>query len=267
MSYRSFRRPDHRDWSTTGKWLAWLDAQEIYIPVVPGQEHVCKTCWGPVRRRDDGERWWQCWNCRQSSFVQGVVPISYSWERGLESMIFYAKHSPDGRWLNIPLACLLHGFLLQHLACIEARFGSVDMITVVPSNAATRNGWDHMKDMIEAVTGWPRAEAWNLGLLSKAAAGSVREDGRVVTHDAYRISAGVDLRARRVLVIDDLWTSGSTLNSVAATIAAAGGRTVALPLGRQFRPETGEGADKEFQESLDFGDARVIEYCSVHTVD
>lgn len=266
MSYRTFQRPDDHDWSTTEQWLAWLDEQEVYVPVLPTQEYVCQTCWGPVRRRDDGERWWQCWNCWRSSFVQGVVPISYSWERGLESMIFWAKYSPQRRWLNIPLACLLHEFLFRHLDCIEARFGAVDLITVVSSNSATRQGWDHMKDMIGRVNTWPRPEAWTLDLLSKAAAGSVREDGRMVTHDAYQLSADVDLRDKRVLVIDDLWTSGSTLNSVAATIAAAGGQTVALPVGRQFRMETGEGADTEFQDSLEFGDASEIEYCPVHPI-
>ena len=48
----------------------------------------------------------------------------------------------------------------------------------------------------------------------------------------------ISLRGRRVLLIDDTYTSGSTLRSAGLAVIRAGGRPVAVTIGRQVRNDT-----------------------------
>jgi predicted amidophosphoribosyltransferase len=258
--YRAFAEPSRNGW--TGRdWIRWLLGQEVYAPVKPSQSEVCNTCWGPTPVGPDGTRYWNCFQCNRGSAVAGLVPVSYSWHRGLESMIFGAKNGQ--RWLNLPLVSLLYTALDRHLVCIENRFGRIDVITVLPSHTATRGGWDHMKYMHGLMTAWPQTN-WDLDLLIKVKPSNADVRRGTIDPALFQVQQTRDLRNRRVLLVDDTWTSGGSINSAAATILSAGGLPpVALTLGRQFRPNQ-LGEDTEFQESLRYGTLDDLDMCAVH---
>jgi predicted amidophosphoribosyltransferase len=46
------------------------------------------------------------------------------------------------------------------------------------------------------------------------------------TAGAFRVARPAAVRDRRVLVVDDVWTSGATARAVAAVLRAAGARSV-----------------------------------------
>jgi predicted amidophosphoribosyltransferase len=261
--YRTFAEPLSDGW-TTHDWVRWLMDQKVYLPVKPTQSGVCSTCWGPTPVGQDGTRYWKCYQCYSGSRVAGLVPVSYSYDQGLESMIYCAKNGQ--RWLNRALVSLLHEALHRHLTCIEARFGRIDLITMLPSHIEARGGWDHMKDLHSRLKSWPQSN-WDLDLLIKVKASDADDRRGTIDPALFQVQQTRDLRNRRVLLVDDTWTSGGTINSAAAAILSAGGLPpVVLTLGRQFRPNPPDG-DTEFQKSLQYGTLTDLDECAVHRTE
>lgn len=254
MSYRHFTRPVSTGWNT-GDWTRWAIEQGLLLDVrtdVP--EGVCAGCYGGTAKtfeateivrlpsglstiRSELRRWPTCYPCGHFDGLDGILPISYSLDDRLESAIYWAKNDAGYRWLNVPLASILNGFLRRHLSCVEERWGRVDVITVVPSHAGTRGGWDHMSHMISRVRDWPAAERWNLRLLDKMndSPASTRRQGAPVD-GLFRVAPDVgSVKGQRVLLIDDTYTTGASLRSAGKAIADAGGHPVAVTIGRQVR--------------------------------
>lgn len=231
MAYKRFARPASSEGWSCASWEQWVLEQELLINVWPDQPNVCGVCWGAVGISRSGTPFATCYNCSRQAYLAGLVPVSYSWEGGLEGMLARAKSSVDGRWLNLPLAAVLERFLDRHLLCIEKRFGPVDLITLLPSNPRSRNGWDHLRCMYESVTSWPGH--WDIGLLTKpdsVAACAAR--GTLTTR--FEMRRQISLRGKRVLLVDDTWTSGGTMLSAAkAVFDVTGIPAVAVTLGRQ----------------------------------
>lgn len=253
MSYRGFTKPISTNW-TTRDWLNWAMDERLLLDVrtdIP--EGVCASCYGGTERtyedntfvRDPSglmtlqtelRRWPRCFPCNNFDGLDGIVPISYSLHDRLESAIWLAKNNTAYRWLNVPLASILHTFLSRHLECVEDRWGPVDVITVVPSLRSARGGWDHLKDLVGRVPIWPGTGLWELDLLEKVGpsnADSRRDRPRA---DLFRVSPDKGaVEGQRVLLLDDTYTTGGTLRSAGLAVMAAGGHPVAVTIGRQIR--------------------------------
>jgi predicted amidophosphoribosyltransferase len=236
--YKIFAEPaNSADWSLAD-WEQWVDEQGMLINVWPNQPNVCTVCWGTTGVRYDGEHFATCFNCGRQDDLDGLVPVSYSWEGGLEGMLARAKNDPGYRWLNLPLAAVLALFLERHLRCIERQFGQIDIATLLPSNHNSRAGWDHLRHMHGLVTGWPGT--WDLDLLAKPDTAGARDNRGIVT-SRFEVARPGDLSGKRVLLVDDTWTSGGTMLSAAKTVAEATGvRAIAVTLGRQVYTKTSE---------------------------
>lgn len=234
MSFRPAEPADTTGW-TTAEWAAWLDETAAITSIRADDAVVCARCRRP--KRDDG--WPRCYACNQiySGTAAAVVPIAYAASGGLTSLIAQAKDEPDRWWVRVGLAALLFTFIRDHLPCLEAQAGGqFDVATVVPSHPSKRNGRDHMKDLIRSVTskdGTWSGIPWELDLLTKtspAAAAQHRQD-----IDANLFTATRDLKDERVLLVDDLYTSGSTTASACFGLTVARARKpVVVTLGRQL---------------------------------
>ena len=251
MSYQSFAKPPGP--FNADSLVEWMQARRLLLNITADvADQVCQVCSGSTGLADDGEHYPQCYQCLQaardtqsmddgpfSRFMSGdplagVVPISYSLEPLLESAIYHAKSTTTSRWLNSVLAATLHRFLARHWDCIEAEYGTLDVVTIIPSHPDTRDGWDHLRFLVERVDNskhmsWPHRERWNYDLLRKTA-----RDKTTRAVDADRFVVTADVTGQRVLLIDDTYTSGATIRSAANALRRAGARrSVALTLGRQ----------------------------------
>lgn len=238
--YRSFSRAPSwtrdgsRDPNNTDTWIAWLVEEGLIHDFLPHPAGTCRKCGSPVAERADGSYWPLCFHCReQADLVDYLVPISYSTDSGLESLI---KHYKDfgNSWTRAPLATLLWEGLDRHGDCVRTVAGPDALYTWVPADDQTRS-FDHIHDLLTAVEA-EDSFGWRNDVIERNR--SVPRPGpkrtqQLVNPDAYTVTC--DVRDRTVVLLDDLWTSGSSLSSSAAALKRAGARrVVGLVLGRQI---------------------------------
>lgn len=248
MSLRPDSPANSEGW-TTAEWTKWL-AEDVnaVCSILPDDAPICGRCRRPMKVDDDGSSWPRCWPCNNTyrDLTRVVAPISYSASGGLTGLVAQAKEEPDRWWVRFGLASLLYSFLTTHLECLE-RFahGSFDYATVVPSHPSRRGGRDHLKELVGTVSGgWPGVP-WQLDLLTKTRPSVADERRQTVDKDLFVADARVNLAGRRVLLVDDLYTSGSTSASAAHALVAAGSDPpVVVTIGRHLAP--GDDAAVEF---------------------
>lgn len=241
MAYRRIAPPSNvASLTTTDDWLRWADEEHLFPPVAPLVGDSCQLCRGAVGY-GSVSAYDRCQHCRNyGPTLSGVVPIAYSLQDGLESLLHqYKDFGIDYRWGRYPLGSILWEFMGRHLACIEQRFGEVDVATTVPSGNETRT-FSPLGEVIEAVDDWP--VDWALDLLAKAKPG---RPGRGESDPSfYALGRGRSVRGRVVLLVDDTWTSGSSLVSAGARLREERARSVVgLTIGRQLAPGWGSADD------------------------
>ncbi len=123
------------------------------------------------------------------------------------------------------LASLIERFFARHRDCIAP--DGLDMTVVVPSARGGRPSPHPLSAVIAATTSLP-------DLLEALAPGTAQVDHRHPSDLGYR--AKVDVEGSRVLLVDDVYTSGAHLQSAAAALFEAGAREVRpIVLGRFVR--------------------------------
>lgn len=250
MPYRNFVAPDFAKRAhATPEWIDWLaDLDGVLVPVAPQHPHACQLCLGSSGYLDGGPATWnRCSNCKgYAGAVDSFIPITYSLDAGLESMLHRYKDFQGYDWLGWALSSLLHEFLEAHSGCVEAEAGgTVDVATIVPSN--DQRAFNHLEQLVFGVVeNDPLAQLWNweTSFLSRAPATPRPARGHL-TPDAYVVAPFV-VEGSRVLLLDDTWTSGSSAASAAAALKRAGAvRVVVLALGRQLNLTTAYGSTRE----------------------
>jgi hypothetical protein len=256
VSYRDYAPPpfDNRP-HTTSDWLTWMEQQgDVLLPVAPPHDHSCAVCKGASRYIDDGpETWTRCLNCRGYGHAVDVfVPITYSIDAGLESMLHRYKDFDGYAWMRSPLGALLNDFVRHHGACLDHQTprGRLDVATTVPPGGS--RGSDHLHGLLSGVVAGDHVLnrwSWDFDLVRRAP--SVLLPGRgELNPDAYTVEPrGVE--GMSVLVLDDTWTSGRSAAGVALALKEAGATHVAvLTLGRQLNLRNAYGSTMEI-----YGDA------------
>ena len=240
MPYRDIPAPhDAATRRNTTAWIEWANDEDLFPSVTPIPEGACEVCFGAVGPLSQGGWWPTCLHCRgYRGILTGVVPVAYSLQDGLESLLHrYKDWEPHDqyRWMAFPLASVLRVFLQQHLVCIEQRYGAVGLATIVPGNEVAR-GFSPLRRVIERFNQWP--VTWEPDALEKVRSG--RPGRGVVEPSYYALAEGQNVQDMTVLVLDDTWTSGSTVASAAAVLRQAGAAAVvALTIGRQLHPGWG----------------------------
>jgi len=112
----------------------------------------------------------------------------------------------------------------------------LDIATIVPTGNHLR-GFDHLGLVILQIDNW--SVEWDLSIVSKAKGG--RPGRGVVDPSYYSISPSADVDGKTVLLMDDTWTSGSSMASAARALKDAGAKSVvAMPIGRQLNARFGD---------------------------
>ncbi|MCY1141567.1 phosphoribosyltransferase [Actinoplanes sp. Pm04-4] len=215
--------------TTTDQWSTWAIEQHVVRPVATSQS--CDLCFGAVGYRSDGIPFQRCNHC--DSYPRALdtyVPICSSLDDGLESLLHrYKDFGVQYRWMAAPLTSLLKDFLERHLPCLEARSGRLHVATIVPSGNDGR-AFDHLRDAIRLIDDWPIR--WTFDLIGKAKSG--RPERGVIDPTFYRAGQAAP-SGIGVLLVDDTWTSGSTLISAAMCLRGRGlPRIAGLTIGRQL---------------------------------
>lgn len=250
----------------TSEWADWLTSFGVIRSIRADEDGTCLRCRRPVGTRDDGQHWWHCWQCKSTyrGTAAAVVPISYSASGGLTSLIAQAKDEPDRWWVRMGLASLVSEFITQHQSCLEnVAGGSFHKATVVPSHPSKRAGRDHLKELVGSVDGGPGVGlTWDVDLLSKTRADGADSHRNVADPELFSVHHPVV--GQRILLLDDLYTSGGTTASAAAALIAHGATPpVILTIGRHLDDE--EAITRQFVASQNI-DARGWEpdTCPVH---
>lgn len=203
---------------------------DVFTPVPRSEPDLCTICRRP---RESDER--RCWSCRRTAGrvthpVELLVPIS-----------IYRSYSQLGRWLrrykdpdsSVPprlqadftarIAAAFGRFLSWHGDCIrEATAADWDVLVVVPS--LHRPGAHPLQTALGRLRPELPIEELLHGGLGTIGRNSPADDG-------YQTTRSVS--GRRVLLVDDTFTTGSHLQSAASTLTIAGAQVVAaIPIGR-----------------------------------
>jgi hypothetical protein len=205
----------------------------VFVPVPHiADEGVCDVCHGPTLQRDENDYWRTCWNCRSVTVAgtRTIVPIAlvHTSESQLYASLRDYKSSalPDAvrREHALLLAATLQRFFRRHRPHIEAAAGAAwNAIQVVPSTRA-REG----QHPLEAVIAMTRLRGELAHFLTST--------GEPIGHNepnAGAFAAGEQAAGRRVLLVDDTFTTGSRVQSAAAALTSAGATVAAaVPIGR-----------------------------------
>jgi predicted amidophosphoribosyltransferase len=200
----------------------------------PAGSGICSVCW-----RFASPSYPTCYECGRvvPPIADVVVPITYSIER--EQMHHSLRLYKDGATERIrdrftmELAAVLWRFLRDHERCIAARIRvrSFDMVTVVPSGTRAR---DEARDGLRRIVGElvrPTAERYERLLAPTDSAAPKHQ------YDPNRFVARRRLNGQDVLLVDDTWTKGPSVQSAALVLKNAGaGRVGVLVIGRHVDP-------------------------------
>jgi hypothetical protein len=188
------------------------------LAVRPPGPQVCLVCCGALEGLQG-----LCWSCRQIERGLGklhpVTPISITsrWS-ALYAALRQYKGKPNSIALRqqIRLAELVADFLDRHSACLAPR--GYDAVTVVPSQQVPSEG----HPLAATLRLVPFLEDKVVEALRP---GSATVERNVPDRGAYHCRDEL-VRDRRVLLVDDTYTTGAHLHSAAAVLAGAGARSV-----------------------------------------
>jgi predicted amidophosphoribosyltransferase len=156
----------------------------------------------------------------------------------LRRAIAALKYRGDRRWID-PLGRLLAGFLVGHGAC----FDDVDLILGTPPSSGRGRSLDHVQEILGAAARC-LGELWAIDLprpgVLPVVVKRVRTEPMMSMPSAFarRLWAAGELRAalavtdparvrrRRLLVVDDVFTDGSTMREMAGVLLGAGATSV-----------------------------------------
>jgi predicted amidophosphoribosyltransferase len=192
---------------------------------------VCATCFNFTAG------YTRCYACAHTpSVLDAVVPISYSVGREQlhHALASYKRLDGDvARRLGAILAAILWRFLVQHEACVAKAAGATqfDVVTTVPSGDRLRDDHHPLRHIVGDLVGPTRTRYQRV--LRRA---DTEVSARTFSQHKFEATQTIDHRS--VLLIDDTWTTGTSAQSAAATLKAAGADPIAaVVIGRHLNRE------------------------------
>jgi predicted amidophosphoribosyltransferase len=181
-------------------------------PIDP--QHACPRCGAPGGAA-------RCRECGGAAFSFGAARCACTLEPPLSRAIVVHKDGGERRLARV-LAAELAGTLGEWLEWPDAVAG----VPATPA-ALARRGFDHGRALAAALAdlaGRPHADLLACGA-RRDQRGLGREERAANVAAALRVREGVEVPSR-VLLVDDVLTTGATLDAAAGTLLAAGAREV-----------------------------------------
>lgn len=184
---------------------------------------MCATC----RRTTEGfERCLQCnrhFQAHGQELADEIVPISLAFKgKQLAHVLWHYKNSGSEavrRRFTDELLTVLANFLRRHADCL----GAFDVVTIVPSSQGRTSP---LVDVLGRRLGLTRGRFADVLTTSG-------ENTRLMRPERYEVTVGV--QGASVLLVDDTWTSGASLQSSAVALKRVGAtHVVALVIGRHL---------------------------------
>jgi predicted amidophosphoribosyltransferase len=154
-----------------------------------------------------------------------MVPISYSVaHEQLHHVLatYKRRHGPTPRRFTVELAAVLWRHLVRHEACLARAAGisNFDLVTTVPSSDPERDETQPLREIVGQLVLPSRGRYRHV----------LRRTGEAVathTFGEHKFETLTELSGRRVLLIDDTWTTGANAQSAASALKRAGAACVA----------------------------------------
>jgi predicted amidophosphoribosyltransferase len=186
-----------------------------------------------------------CYRCsRQWSYANEVLPISFSVHMGqLHAVLRQYKDSKHARArakLQRDLGALLWRFLRAHEACLARACGvpAFDLVTSVPSSSAERDR-DHPLPHVVGQICAPTRDRY-ARVLQRS---DKNVEARAVDPAKYRVTR--DVTGRRVLLVDDTWTTGANVQSAAGALEKSDTAVVGVVvIGRHIHEDYADNAER-----------------------
>ncbi|WP_432836364.1 hypothetical protein [Dactylosporangium sp. CA-092794] len=182
------------------------------------------------------------------------MPVAYAIKNGQHAHNLAAYKAPyPSRRAQFSLSALGLMFLRRHWQCLTAATGgALTHAATVPSTRG-RSGPHPLETVLAGRVGLP--------LVRATASSAYSNDNRDFHRDRFFVAPGAAARAR-VLLLDDTWTSGGRLQSLAAALKEAGAAAVAaVVLGRHINP--GFGPSGPMVEQLRSAPPFDLERCGI----
>jgi len=230
---------------------ALVHAAGAYLRNVVRQPQItCRLCAAPVNGFD------RCWRCEQAHRIVGVAdvvaPLTYA-IAGTQSaaLVRDYKNHPARRVRenhSAILKSLLRLGISRHERCICRAAGlPVSCRLVIPS-LTSRPGRHPFAEL-----------AATINMISDAVALVPAPDARCdrAINDKFVLQPTIRLHRRHVLILDDVWTTGSNAQSAALEVRRTGAAAVSvMVVGRWLspdRPRTAEFIAQRLNRSYDTG--------------
>jgi predicted amidophosphoribosyltransferase len=217
--------------------LCWACAQGC---LTRGEGPHCGVCDRPLDRVRGCTNYW----CQRDDRGFDAVWAIALYNSPLRDVIVEYKYRGKRAWATI-LGRLVSGYLTEHSPWFE----DVDLVVACPGQATPDRPWDHMGLVVDAAAASRGGELWpfdtaspravvktapTVPLMSVGSAPSRRLWAACDLRPALAVPQPDRVRGRQVLVVDDVFTDGSTLREVALTLRGAGAVGVCgLVLARQ----------------------------------
>lgn len=197
--------------------------------ITPLEDGLCPYCLDP--RPPENQIWNQCGRCfsnmkKNTHFLDGSISCGYD-NDAFELVLHAYKGTskvPQRKWMIYPLSVLAYYFLTTHYHCIAERFGAhFDCIIPIPGSASNLLP-------LKEYAGIPISK-----ILIDNRVGGRFADGASRIFDVSRFTLS-EPSPRRVLLFDDMLTTGTTAHSAAYSLKMEGAETVVLfTLGKHLR--------------------------------
>lgn len=206
----------------------------VCTTVPPIGSGICRLCHGVPN-----PGYSTCYSCGQverqlSRPCSLVLPVSlYTIPSQLHDIL---RHYKSGSYsaqrqdqFTVQAVCILSHFVLTHRPCIAAAAGKDwEILTTVPSTSG-RTGRHPLAAAIGRVAGF-REQFEEL-----LAPGAVPTTHVIASDQGFTVTRPVN--GKRVLIVDDTFTSGARAQSAASALTLAGALVVAIvPIGRVIQP-------------------------------
>lgn len=227
-----------------GRILDFLYPRDCFFCRQPvgGHGHICVDCFARISIRRNpccsvcgaeshlpGGPDFVCTECmrRHPAYERTVVATRYG---GAVRDLVHAFKYGRGLWLADDLALLLQA---AYVASYQSAGQTFDLLVPVPMQPKKRRlrGYNQAEILTRVLSRSLGIPCRNR-LLRRVATGVVsqtrlrREERLANAAAAYRLDSGADLTGKRLLLVDDVMTTGATLNACAGLLRKAGAASV-----------------------------------------